>query len=415
MNATTTRFRHALTADAPPAAVATGQTTAATRTAANAAWTFEAHQGSAGLQALTPEWERLAASLPGGPRFFHWPHWYRPLVDAQVCADDELWFIAARRGGSLSAVFPLQFQHHRVAGLRPRILGTIEDDQVQLCDFVFAQTDENRELLFALTAWLGTQRQLRWDALRLRKVPDDAAIAFAAQARLPRGTLVAPHDGSCWLDVMHGYEQATKPVSKTFKQDFRRLTRRAEKTHPLRHQCCSRPDELDQAFDHFLDIEASGWKGTAGKAGAILCQPLLLAFYRALVREFGARGQCVINLLWYGDQAVAGQLCLRVGRVLNILKVGFREEHEAFAPGILLLDRVIQQCCEDEGIDILHLVNEPPWARKFKPLRMDVRSYVVTNRTLRGHAVRLGLWVKRSRDALALRFGHRPEVAARPR
>ena len=376
---------------------------------------FEAYQGPEGLDRLSAEWEQLAATLPGGPRFFDLPHWYRPLFVAQGCDPQGVWFIAARRAGVLVAVCPLQFQPFRVLGLRPRILGTIEDDQLQLADFVFAHSEQNRELLYALIRWLRSQRVLRWDALRLRKVPEDAAITFSARARLPGGSLVAAHDGSCWLDVMHGYDQATRDVSKTFKQDFRRLTRRAEKTHPLRHQCCSDPGEVEQAFEHFLEIEASGWKGAAGNAGAILCQPVLLAFYRSLVHEFGVRGQCVVNLLWHGDQAVAAQLCLRVGRVLNILKVGFREEHEAFAPGILLLDRVIHQACDDEGIDILHLVNEPPWSRKFRPLRMDVWSYVVINPTLRGVAVLLGLLVKRSRDALVLRFGAGRPVSARPR
>lgn len=44
---------------------------------------------------------------------------------------------------------------------------------------------------------------------------------------------------------------------------------------------------------------------------------------------------------------------LQIGGTLNILKVGFSEPHAKFAPGLLLLERMIRQCCEDPGIDVL--------------------------------------------------------------
>jgi CelD/BcsL family acetyltransferase involved in cellulose biosynthesis len=366
---------------------------------------FKAHQGPCGLEALAPEWSALAAQLPG-MRFMHLPEWYRAYLTSRKSDPELIWFVAAYRRQLLVAIFPLQFQSYRVKSLRPRLLGTIDDGELQLSDFVFAQTEENRCLLHDLTRWLRVQRLLAWDELRLRKVPEDSAIAFAARACPPLATLTLRHDGSAYFDTSDSYEHATQAMSGTFKRNLRRLTRRAEETAPLRHQSYRTTAELATAFEAFIEIEASGWKGSAGTASAIRCQAAMLTFYRELVTEFAPRGACVVNLLWHGDEAVAGQFCLQIGRTLSVLKIGFSNAHSHFAPGNLLLDRMIRQACEDTGVDVLSLVNEPPWARNFKPLLTGLWSYNAPNWSVRGVLVHLGLLFKRQRD----KWAHKPNA-----
>ena len=307
--------------------------------------------------------------------------------------------MTAHRGEELVAVFPLQFQKYDVKFLRPRLLGTIEDGELQLSDFIFAHSAANRGLFDALTDWLRRQKHLAWDELRLRKVREDSAIAFSANACLPRGTLTLRNDGSAYFDTRGSYDLATQAMSGTFKRNLRRLSRRAEESAPLRFQSYRRPGELDQAFEIFLEIEASGWKGSTGTVSAIRCRPAALAFYTGLVREFALRDACVINLLWHGEQPVAGQFCLKFGKVLNVLKIGFSDAHASFAPGNLLLDRAIRQACDDVETYTLSLVNEPSWARNFKPLTLGVWTYNSPNWSLRGLLVHMALVIKRTRDA----------------
>jgi hypothetical protein len=64
------------------------------------------------------------------------------------------------------------------------------------------------------------------------------------------------------------------------------------------------------------------------------------------------------------------------------------------------LERVLQQACADPGIDVLHLVNEPPWAKFFRPLVVGVWSYFAPNWSLRGLLVHLGLLLKRKTDGV---------------
>jgi hypothetical protein len=358
---------------------------------------FQAFQGLQGFERLAPAWRKFAEGMPGA-RFNHFPEWYRAYLLSLETDPDRVWFIAAYRAAALAGVFPLHFQDIRAMAFRPRVLGTIDDDQMQLSDFVFPQTVENEHLFYSLTQWLRTQRIFRWEELRLRRVSSESSIAYAARARLPQGTVPLQYDTSAYFNTAGTYEQATHAMTAKFKSNLRRRNRIAEETAPLRHQVYRR-EGLQQAFEIFLELEASGWKGERGTSSAIRCQPAMLAFYTALLREFCAWDACVINLLWHGDRAVAGQFCLQIGRTLYILKVGFSEAHAKFAPGLLLLERLLHHVCDDPGVDVLHLVNEPPWAAFFRPEIIGVWSYFAPNWSVRGFLVHLGLLAKRWRES----------------
>lgn len=136
----------------------------------------------------------------------------------------------------------------------------------------------------------------------------------------------------------------------------------------------------------------------------------MLAFYRNLMLEFGARNACVINLLWHGEQVVAGQFCLEIGTTLSILKIGFSDAHSSFAPGNLLLDQTIRHACEDRRIAMVSLVNQPPWARVFKPMTLGVWSYCAPNWNALGTLVHTGLLLKRALEGR----GQRSPVSGEP-
>jgi len=357
--------------------------------------TFKLFRGREGLEQLAPPWKDLADSLPGA-RFVHYPQWYRAYITSLEPNPQLVQFVAAYRNEQLIGVLPLQFQSNLTRWLRPRILGTIDHDEMQSSDFVFARTAENADLIYQLVAWLRRNNALSWHEMRLRKVRADSAIAHCMRAQSPKATIALCHDGSGYFNTNTTYDKATSEISGTFKRNLRRLARRAENDAPLRFESYRAKEQLEAAFATFVDIEASGWKGDAGSSSAIKCRPDMLAFYRTLVSEYGASGSCIINVLWQGDVPVAGQFCLKTGTTLNILKIGFSDAHSSFAPGNLLLERTLQRACDDPETEIVSLVNQPSWAARFRPLNIGVWSYCAPNWNLQGTAIHVGLLVKRA-------------------
>jgi CelD/BcsL family acetyltransferase involved in cellulose biosynthesis len=378
---------------------------------------FQAFRGLAGLEQLAPQWTVLAESIPGAS-FNHFPGWYRAYLASRRSDPDSVWFIAAYRNGrELAAIAPLQYQSRRIRFLHPRLLGTVDDDELQLSDFIFAPTPDNSGLVYELVRWLRRQRQLRWDQLRILKISDHSSFAFAARSALPTATLAEPYDGSAWFDTRGTYEQATQAMSAKFRSNLRRRARLAASSAPLRFQCYRQPQELDEGFNIFLEVEASGWKGTAGTSSAIRCRPAVLAFYTEVVRQFAPRNECVINVLWHGDQAIASQFGLRIGTTVHILKIGYRDELAQYAPGIVLQEMTLRHACEDPDVDILSLVNAPPWAASFRPLTVPVWIYRTPNWSTRGLLAHLGLlvWQRwKTRTGSAAEKKERQPVPAEP-
>jgi hypothetical protein len=338
-------------------------------------------------------------------RFPHFPCWYRAYLSSKRCDAATVSFVAAYRGPRLVAVFPLQNQDHRVAVLNPRFLGTIEDDELQLSDFIFAKTSENANLIDELMHWLRRESPFRWDVLRLLSVPGDSSIAYATGLKRPRLTVTLPYDASAYFDTRGTFEAATSKMTSKFKSNLRRRRRLAESSAILRFQSCRRQEELPRAFELFLEIEASGWKGRAGTSSAIICRPKVLAFYSEVVRQFGARNECVVNLLWLGEIAVAAQFCLQIGRTLHVLKVGYRDANSVHAPGILLQECTIRHACADPEVDLLSMVNDPYWAQSFRPKTHPMCVYFAPNWTLRGFITIMGLVAKRGAKSIFSRPG----------
>jgi hypothetical protein len=124
------------------------------------------------------------------------------------------------------------------------------------------------------------------------------------------------------------------------------------------------PDGLTAAFDDFLAIEASGWKGQTGAGSAIGLRPHLVAFYRALMATMTAPDDhCVINALHLDGRCIAAQFCVRAGAEYTILKIAYDEEFARLGPGQLLFQKTLERCCADPDIAYIDLINDAPWMR----------------------------------------------------
>jgi CelD/BcsL family acetyltransferase involved in cellulose biosynthesis len=164
----------------------------------------------------------------------------------------------------------------------------------------------------------------------------------------------------------------------------------------------TRPEELERALEQFLTVESSGWKKDTGTAIAL--DERLVGFYRALVREFGPRGMCRINVLTLDDQAIAAQFGLISDRQLNLLKIGYSHEHGSVAPGNLIMRDTIEQVCADPALDRLSFVTHPPWSHLWKPQLAPVDYVTLFPETLPGrltYAAATWLQARRARAAAA--------------
>lgn len=331
-------------------------------------WRFEILHGRQGFDALRPRWQALVDKLPNSS-YLHQPGWIGSYLDAIASPDEPLYFVAASRGTELGGVLVLKRSAGLQAWLKPE-LEMVTGEHMVLADLVGDARE--RSLWPAMLGWLTQQRSMRWAVLRLPAVAAGSVLDQALPEPGSPRCLRMTRTQSAWLDCSRDLAHATQSVSKSFHQNLNRLTRRAQSMGTLGYQTVTAPQALEQALVQFLGVESSGWKKDSGTAIAL--DPALVAFYRGLVRAFGPRGACRINLLTLDGVTIAAQFGLVGDRQLNLLKIGYSQEHASIAPGNLIMRHTIEQVCADPSLDRLSFVTHPPWAHLWKPHLTPVDS-----------------------------------------
>jgi CelD/BcsL family acetyltransferase involved in cellulose biosynthesis len=99
------------------------------------------------------------------------------------------------------------------------------------------------------------------------------------------------------------------------------------------------------AFDLFMTIEASGWKGRAGTA--LRQKPDDAAYVRSVMEAMAARNRAWIVEMRCGDQALAVGLILRCGGEASFWKTAYDEEKARFSPGVIF-DTMVTEWLYDQ-------------------------------------------------------------------
>ncbi len=168
-------------------------------------------------------------------------------------------------------------------------------------------------------------------------------------------------------------------LSRNKRKVIGRQTRRLEEMGSV--QYVSTRDGLDHeaALEHFLKVEASGWKARKGTALSVV--PALDSFAHEFVLPLLAEGRARIDLMMLDDHCIAGLVSLQAGRGLFSWKTGMDEVYKRFSPGVHILHHISQLAIADPDIDYIdsladagHPVAEHIWggmrtyAQLFLPL-----------------------------------------------
>jgi CelD/BcsL family acetyltransferase involved in cellulose biosynthesis len=111
------------------------------------------------------------------------------------------------------------------------------------------------------------------------------------------------------------------------------------------------PESACEAFEAFLALEASSWKGERGTA--LLSHEEDAAFARQLIANLAARRHASVALLRVDGRPIAAQVLLYCGRMAYTWKTAFDSAYAKYSPGALLIDRITDQLFAADGIDAI--------------------------------------------------------------
>jgi CelD/BcsL family acetyltransferase involved in cellulose biosynthesis len=283
----------------------------------------------AGLAAVADEWDALAAAA-GSPFLTiawltaWWGAFGRGRLQVAVLRD---------AAGRLLAGACCQLRHRALEATANRHSGDWD---------VVAVDEAARRRLWRELARLAPGR-LRLPGLVTDAPGTEAARQelIAAGHRLTELELVpCPH-----LDLPGDFEALRSSVSRNHRSQLGRRRRALEREGAVTFRTVTGGDELGEALDRMLRIEAGGWKGR--ERSAVLSDPATEALYRGFAPRAATRGWLRLHLLELDGEPIAADFGLAFAGTGFLLKTGFDERLARFSPGGLLRADVLRSSIEE--------------------------------------------------------------------
>lgn len=234
-----------------------------------------------------------------------------------------------------------------------------------------------------------------WHVLQLRDVRVDSPwLAFAED-----GVLSTDDErGVGVIDTTMEFDDCLHKVPKNMRNTIRKARRRIDERGGA-EVVVHREAELEAAFDRFLVLEASGWKGNSGSGW--LNMPIEAGIWRDYLLGPGD-GQ--VRSLMINGTLAAAQVTVRYGRTLFLPRIAYNENLKELSPSNVLMADLINACCEDPGIDRLDCITWQGWHQHWGMVREPTHHLVVFNdKSVRGVALHAAWWARRQASTIGVR------------
>ncbi len=343
--------------------------------------------GLRGLRHLFDDWLELLNCIEDRA-FNQHPAWYLAYFQRSANAVDPLDFITVRRGGELVAVFPVFAQ----AGRWIRRSALARDQGLHTSDCAIADQEDKRTVWRAVCNAARRGRKPGWDVFY---VADTGVLETSHMARClhpaDAATFSQVKPYRCMVIDVLPYNESIAGLTSKFRNNLKRSKRRLREMGNFDLQWITRAEQIDAAFDEFLQLEMSGWKGDPGAAkdgypepSAIALQDWKLRFYRRVMREFANHGGVEIVLLQAAGRTVGAQVYLSLNRSSYMLKTAMEGGLKGVAPGHVMIDAALARYAEQGRVREINLMSDYSWHEPWNPRTLNYISFNHYNRSLAG-------------------------------
>ncbi len=343
--------------------------------------------GVDGLLELKFYWEALLKTCKYQAFFNTW-RWHYSL--AKYLLNSPVNYFLILKDAKPVAIFPLQMVSVEKGGRQWQGYSLPRHKHIDLTDVLICDDVDSHGVLDFFVDFLRNQSGDRWNLLSLTKFRQRSNLyaAISQDASYPVEAYARSFYQPCGMEL-----PSSEAISRKHLKNVSRLQRKAEAEHgKVQLKTVTVESELQEAFERFLSIEASGWKGESGIGSSINSNPGVEAFYRSLINEFGPTGNVAINFLLLGEKYVATQFCIKADGKWSLLKIGYDERYQAFGPGNILLKLLLESLDESAEKCEINLVTGPSWAERWRFFSEPVYCTEIYNKTPTARLLGALLW-----------------------
>lgn len=317
-------------------------------------------------------------------------------------------FLVLERDGEPWAVVPLLSHAHATGTLGAVVRGTPPHDAVDLSDWLLLPPARTRAGFAAVLRAAFAAAEA--DVLHVTRVAARSHLATVVREAAPHTTR-RESGANVWCDVSS--RQALAGLSKQQLRNINRKHRRAEKDFgAVEFLALPHEGKSAEAFDRFVAVEDSGWKGAHGTGTSLRHDAPLREFLRLALSRFAARGRARVDVLTIDGRDAAAQLAFRTGDTWYILKIGYQPEFRDVGPGAILLKSFLERMSEDPGIREVNIMTAPQWAVRWHFRSEPCHEVVFHATTWRGRALSIAASARQAARGLRDRMAKSSEEPA---
>ena len=339
-------------------------------------------QGMEGLESLRDTWNEIVSGMTRR-HFFHLWEWHYSYLKCLEPDPRSFMYFLFMKEKTPVAIFPLHVTKTSIGGLQLKTLASPSHKHMVLGDIICKKDALHLPLFNILSGYLRNQKK-SWDLIQLFRLLEDAGAIQVIQAHPPSMFLLT-HDLRCdFIDTGGDYESLVSGLSKNFRRSLKRAKQHLDQLPKVELTITHNGPALAEKLDTFMDVEASGWKGSLGSGTAIKLHANLKCFYRTLTSTLFACGKVSINTLTVHGQCIAAQYCILLDNTAYILKIGYDEDYKRCAPGNMLLELFMKKSIEDRTINTINLITDAEWHADWKPGSYEKHTLYIFNATPAG-------------------------------
>jgi len=226
-------------------------------------------------------------------------------------------------------------------------------------------------------------------ALMLRSLPEAAAttqlILSHAHARSLPYQRFDTHNRAVLAGGVESHALLATTMSAKRRKELRRQYRRLGERGAMTYVSARAPEDVRNAIEHFLALEARGWKG--GKRTALLCDPSLAAFTRTMTRLLAHDGKCWVDSIEIDGTPVTMGIVLFSGEKAFFWKIAYDESLSTYSPGVQLTVELTHRLAAEPGIKLIDscAIADHPMIDHIWPDRMPVADFMIGVRNGKDH------------------------------
>ena len=333
---------------------------------------------------LQPIWDELVEAAGCDYPFLEHA-WVRTWWES-FGAGSTLHILLLKAGDQPVAIAPMISTTIRMWGIKVRRLGFFYNAHVPRADFIIAHRPEEVYRVI----WNHLRRNCSWDLLQLCQLPEgsttlDEVPRLAATNRCPTGAWAS--GPSPYQTLSSSWHEYFNSLAAKHRSNLRNRFKRLETQGPVEIETITRAENLADAVEAGLQLEAAAWKGDAGTA--IACDPDISRFYSTLAQRAAERGWILLHFLDAGTNRIAFDYSLCYRNRIYRLKSGYDPVYAAYSPSNLLQYLVMQSAFEQHVVEYDFLGISEEWKLRWTKEARAHHWLFIFSPTLKGHLLHL--------------------------